>query len=123
MSSPTLSISNVVTRVSGRATRGAEAGRKLGRGKQLALQVLLLFIGFTVIFPILWIATLSLDPRSLSRPTDLKLIPTGASLQAYADVIKQPTNNKISFLGLAFNSFKLAAGTAAASVFVGVLAA
>jgi arabinogalactan oligomer/maltooligosaccharide transport system permease protein len=123
MSSQTLTASNLAARVTGRAKRGTEAGRKLSLGRQLALQALLLFIAFTVIFPILWIVTLSLDPRNISRPTDLKLIPTGASLQAYEDVIRQPTNNKISFLGLAFNSFKLAAGTAAASVIVGVLAA
>jgi arabinogalactan oligomer/maltooligosaccharide transport system permease protein len=123
MSSPTLSVSNLASRVSGRAKRGTEAGRKLSLGKQLALQVLLLAIGFTVVFPILWIATLSLDPRSLSRPTELKLIPTGASLQAYIEVIQQPTNNKISFVGLALNSLKLAGGTAIASVIVGVLAA
>ncbi len=122
MSSETLT-TNLAARVSSRAKRGTEAGRKLPLGRQLALQALLLFIAFTVIFPILWIVTLSLDPRNISRPTDLKLIPTGASLQAYQDVIRQPTSNKISFLGLAFNSFKLAAGTALASVIVGVLAA
>ncbi|MEP7356211.1 MAG: ABC transporter permease subunit [Anaerolineales bacterium] len=110
-------------RVRGRTQRGADAGRKLPLGRQIVIQIILLFIAFTVIFPILWIVTLSLDPRNISRPTTLNLIPTGASLQAYVDVIKQPTSNKISFVGLAFNSFKLAAGTAAASVIVGVLAA
>jgi arabinogalactan oligomer / maltooligosaccharide transport system permease protein len=123
MSSQPLTAAKLATRVTGRTRRGTEAGRKLSLGRQLAVQALLLFIAFTVVFPILWIVTLSLDPRNLSRPIDLKLIPTGASLQAYIDVIKQPTNNKISFLGLTLNSLKLAAGTAAASVLVGVLAA
>ena len=123
MSSSTLTVNNLAARVTGRAKRGTEAGRKLSLGRQLLLQAILLFIAFTVIFPILWIVTLSLDPRNLSRPVDLKLIPTGASLQAYQDVIRQPTNNKISFLGLTLNSLKLAAGTATASVLVGVLAA
>jgi arabinogalactan oligomer/maltooligosaccharide transport system permease protein len=71
----------------------------------------------------LWIVSLALDPRNISRPTSLQLIPPGASLAAFQAVIAQPTNNKISFLGLAFNSLKLAGGTALGSLLVGVLAA
>ena len=99
------------------------AGRSLGLGKQLLMQLLLLFIAFIVLFPILWIVSLSLDPRSILRPTELRLIPPGASAQAYVDVIKRPTNNDISFPNLALNSFKLATGTSLASVAIGILAA
>jgi arabinogalactan oligomer/maltooligosaccharide transport system permease protein len=66
---------------------------------------------------------MSLDPRNISRPTSLELIPPGASLQAYIDVIDRPTSNPVSLPQLAFNSFLLAAGTSLGSLAVGVLAA
>jgi arabinogalactan oligomer/maltooligosaccharide transport system permease protein len=123
MSSQTLSVGNVVARVRGQTAGSTAAGKKLSLARQLALQALLLFIAFTVLFPILWVVSLSLDPRNIARPTELRLIPPGASLQAYIDVIKQPTVNKIDFLHLTLNSLKLAGGTALASVAVAVLAA
>jgi arabinogalactan oligomer/maltooligosaccharide transport system permease protein len=122
MSSQTLSVNNILARIAGRSENAA-AGRKLGLGRQLVLQAILLGIAFTVLFPLLWVVSLALDPRNISRPTDLRLIPEGASLQAFQSVIAQPTINKISFLGLALNSLKLAGGTALASLLVGVLAA
>ena len=44
-----------------------------------------------MLFPVLWVVSLSLDPRDLSRPDSL--IPPSASLDAYAKVIAQPTSN------------------------------
>src|SRR5579859_7502364 len=123
MSSQTLSVGNVVARVRGQTAGSSAAGKKLTLGRQLALQALLLFIAFTVLFPLLWVVSLSLDPRNIGRPTDLRLIPPGASLQAYIDVIKQPTINKIDFVHLTLNSLKLAGGTAFTSVLVAILAA
>ncbi len=105
------------------APRTRVAGRHMGLGKQLMLQLLLLFITFTVLFPILWVVSMSLDPRNLARPTELRLIPPGASLQAYIDVLNKPTTNPVSLQQLAFNSFMLAAGSALTSVLVGVFAA
>ena len=64
-------------------------------------------------FPVLWIVSLSLDPRNLSRPDGLNLIPPGATLEAYAKVLAQPTSNPISFLELALNSFIIAVGDGA----------
>jgi arabinogalactan oligomer/maltooligosaccharide transport system permease protein len=123
MSSQATSAGSILARVTGRSQGSSAAGHKLSLGRQLMLQAILLAIGFTVIFPILWIVSLALDPRNISRPTSLQLIPPGASLAAFQAVIAQPTNNKISFLGLAFNSLKLAGGTALGSLLVGVLAA
>jgi len=123
MSSQSLSIGKVFDRVTGRTQGSTGAGKQLSLGRQLLLQAMLLLIAFTVLFPLLWIVSLALDPRNISRPTSLQLIPPGASLQAFQAVIAQPTNNKISFLGLAFNSLKLAGGTAFGSLAVGVLAA
>jgi arabinogalactan oligomer / maltooligosaccharide transport system permease protein len=85
--------------------------------------VIALVVTFTVLFPILWIVSMALDPRNLSRPDGLNLIPPGASLNAFAEVIRQPTSNPVSFPELAFNSFKIAIGTAFFTVAIGVSAA
>ncbi len=94
---------------------------RLPLGRQLLLQLICLFIAFTVLFPILWIVGMSINPRDIAHPTDI--IPPGATLDAYVKVIKQPTLNPVSFPELAFNSFKIAAGTAIISVALGVSAA
>lgn len=104
-------------------TRAVPAGRRMTLRTQLALQGLCLLIAFTVFFPILWIVSMALDPRNLSRPDGLNLIPPGASLEAFAQVIEQPTSNPVSFPELAFNSLKLAVGTAFFTVAIGVSAA
>jgi arabinogalactan oligomer/maltooligosaccharide transport system permease protein len=96
-------------------------GRPLRWRSQLVLQVICLLIAFTVLLPIVWIFSLALDPRDLSRPDSL--IPPGASLDAFARVIEQPTSDEISLLELARNSFVLASGVALLSVGIGVLAA
>jgi arabinogalactan oligomer/maltooligosaccharide transport system permease protein len=95
----------------------------LSLGRQLALQTLTILILFTVLFPIIWVVALSLDPLNRSRPEGLNLIPQGATLDAYRQVLAQPTNNPISFFELALNSFKIAFGTAFISVLIGVSAA
>jgi arabinogalactan oligomer/maltooligosaccharide transport system permease protein len=108
--------------------RGVRAGtsdaeRRLPIGRQLILQLLLLAITATVLFPLVWVVSMSLDPRNLARPDGLNLIPPGASLDAYAAVIAQPTSNPISFLDLAFNSLKIAIASSAIAVAIGILAA
>lgn len=113
----------ILGRLGGRISGKTTSGRRLSLGRQLLLQLILLFIAFTVIFPIMWIISLSLDPRGLPRPTDLRLIPPGASLNSYAEVMKQPTNNPVSFGQLAFNSFRLALGSSLFAVLIGVSAA
>ncbi len=104
-------------------TASRKPKRELSLGKQLLYQVILLLITFLVIFPILWVVSLSLDPRNISRPTDLNLIPPGASLKAYEKVLQQPTANPVSFGQLALNSTKLGVGVALFSVAIGVSAA
>jgi arabinogalactan oligomer/maltooligosaccharide transport system permease protein len=98
-----------------------QEGRPVPLRQQALLQALCLFIAATVLFPIVWIFSLALDPRNLSRPTSF--IPPGASLDAFARVLAQPTSDEISFLELARNSFLLASSVALFSVLIGVLAA
>jgi len=63
------------------------------------------------------------DPRGLFRPDGLNLIPPGATFAAYEKVLAQPTSNPISFLGLLFNSLKIALLSSSISVLFGVTAA
>ena len=103
-------------------TKGTtEAGRPLKLRTQVILQLICLFITATVLFPIAWIFSLAIDPRNLSRPTGF--IPPGATLDAFARVIAQPTSDQISLLELVRNSFLLASSVSLFSVGIGVLAA
>ena len=103
--------------------RSTEKEKPLPLKQQIALQLVLIGVLITVLFPILWIFSLSIDPRNLFRPEGLNLIPPGASLDAYAKVLTQPTSNDISFLELMLNSLKIALGTAVVAVGLGILAA
>ena len=91
--------------------------------RQAVLQAVTILILLTVLFPIVWVFAISLDPLNRSRPEGLSLIPSNATLEAYGQVLAQPTNNPISFLALAANSLKIAVGTSLVSVTIGVLAA
>ena len=105
-------------------TSSGNQERKLSLGKQILYQLACLGIAFTVMFPLLWILSLSLDSRGLSRPDGLNLIPPdGISFEAYRNVFTQPTSNPVSFLELARNSFFVASVTATLAVLIGVTAA
>lgn len=97
--------------------------RGLSLRRQLVLQLACLGIAITVLFPLIWIVSMSLDPRNISRPYELTLIPPGATLDAYVRVWNQPSANEVSFLTLAKNSLILATATSFFSVAIGVSAA
>lgn len=114
--------------VSAAAGRPVAAPRRSARGRlslprQALLQALCIFALLTVLFPIVWVFALSLDPLNRSRPEGLSLIPSNATLEAYGQVVRQPTNNPVSFLQLLINSLKIALGTSIVSVAIGVSAA
>jgi arabinogalactan oligomer/maltooligosaccharide transport system permease protein len=96
-------------------------GRRLNPANQILLQLACIAIAATVLFPIVWIVGMSLDPRNISRPDSL--IPPGANLDAYARVIARPTLNPVSFIQLALNSLTLAVLISVLSVGLGVMAA
>jgi len=95
--------------------------RPMQWGRQLVLQLVCIAIAVTVLFPMVWILAMSLDPRNIARPDSL--FPPGASLDAYARVIAQPTLNPVSFIRLALNSVIIAVLISAASVTIGAFAA
>ncbi len=103
--------------------RELQASRRLPLGRQLLLQLLCVFISLTVLFPILWVFALSLNPLSKPRPTSFWPWPDTPSLEAYQRVLDKPTNNPVTFWELTFNSLKLALGTSLFAVLVGVSAA
>lgn len=88
---------------------------------QLLYQLLCLLILLIVLFPILWVFAIALDPRDISRPTSL--IPPGASLQSFVKVLQKPTPNPVNFAELARNSLLLAGGVSLFSVVLGTSAA
>jgi arabinogalactan oligomer/maltooligosaccharide transport system permease protein len=97
--------------------------KRLPIWKQLLLQAVALFVAFTVLVPILWVVSMSLDPRDIARPTEFTLIPPGASFDAYLKVLDRPTANPVTFTELLINQLKLAGGVSFFSVLIGVFAA
>ncbi len=87
------------------------------------VQIFLLLVLVVVLFPVIWIISMSLDPRSFSRPTGLTIIPPGATLDAYRKVLTQPSPNPVTFLQLLRNSLLVSGGTAVGAVVIGTSAA
>ncbi len=101
--------------------------------QQILLQVFLLCVTATVLFPIMWIFSLALDPRNIGQPLELRLIPPGASLQAFDKVLLQPfellckdpsnLSSCMTFGTLLKNSLIVALGTSLVAVILGSSAA
>lgn len=87
------------------------------------IQLFLLFVLVVVLFPVVWIVSMSFDPRDFSRPTGLTLTPPGATLEAYRKVLTQPSPNPVTFPQLLRNSLLVAGGTAIGAVVIGTSAA
>jgi arabinogalactan oligomer/maltooligosaccharide transport system permease protein len=97
-------------------------GRDLPLWRQILLQVLTLIVAAEVLFPIMYIVTMSFSSKT-TRPSSLELIPREFSLTAYQQVLDHPTANPVSFNQLLSNSFLLSAGVGLVSLFVAVSAA
>ncbi len=101
--------------------------------KQIGLQIFLLAITASVLFPILWIVSMALDPRGIDKPLELTLIPPGASLEAFRKVLFDPfellcknpsdPSSCMTFGKLLINSLLVALGTSVAAVALGSSAA
>ena len=94
---------------------------KMTLKKQIISQILAILVLLAVIFPVLWIISMAIDPRDVSRPSTL--IPPGASLDAFAKIFSKPTSNPVTFLELLRNSTMLAIGVSALTVLIGTTAA
>jgi arabinogalactan oligomer / maltooligosaccharide transport system permease protein len=101
--------------------------------KQLALHFFLLLVMAGVMFPILWIFSLALDPRDIDKPLTLTLIPPGASFDAFRRVLIEPwgllcrnpsdPSSCMTFMLLLKNSLIVALGTSVIAVILGSSAA
>jgi arabinogalactan oligomer/maltooligosaccharide transport system permease protein len=101
--------------------------------RQIGLQLFLLAILATVLFPIMWIVSMALDPRNIDKPLELTLIPPGASFAAFRKVLLEPfgllcTNPTdpstcMTFSKLLANSLLVALGTSLFAVSLGATAA
>lgn len=93
--------------------------------RQIFLQLFLLFMVVLVMFPILWIVSMAIDPRGISRPTDLNLIPANATLDAFYQLLTQPFSNVLPmyFSELMMNSLFIALGVSLFTVVLGSSAA
>ena len=103
-------------------TSREEGGRGLPLWRQLLLQVLTILITIEVMFPIMYIITMSFSSET-RRPSQLQLFPREFSLVAYKQVLDYPTANPVSFLELLRNSFLLSFSVGLLAVLIAVSAA
>jgi arabinogalactan oligomer / maltooligosaccharide transport system permease protein len=94
---------------------------KMTFSRQLISQIIAAAVLISVLFPVLWVISISLDPTNNVRPTSL--LPSGASLNAYISVFQKPTENPVSFLELLRNSTLLSVSVSILSVLFGTSAA
>jgi ABC-type maltose transport system permease subunit len=100
--------------------------KKIGLGTQILLQIFLIFMLVVVMFPVLWIVSMAIDPRGISRPSDLTLIPPGASFDSFSRLLNEPFSNlsrNVYFSDMLGNSLFTALGTAVFTVALGASAA
>lgn len=101
--------------------------------QQIGLQVFLLSVTAIVLFPIMWMIAIAIDPRNIDKPLELTLIPPGATMDAFKEVLTQPytqlcrnpadPSTCMTFLKLMGNSLLVALGTSLFSVVLGASAA
>lgn len=119
----TLPKKNFVTRFFTMDSSGGKGtGRRLPVWRQLLLQLLCLFLFIEVMFPLMYVITMSLSSKS-ERPSALALFPTEFSLIGFKQVLTQPTANPVTFLVLLRNSTLLSFGVGLVALGIAVSAA
>src|SRR5574340_94278 len=98
------------------------SGEKLPLYRQLGIQLICLLITAEVMFPIMYIITLSLSSTG-ARPSKLELFPKEISFVAYQQVLSRPTANPVDFITLLRNSALLSISVGLISLLIAVSAA
>lgn len=122
MTASTSSSKNPIIRFLNINTSGQTGGRNLPLWRQILLQLLALAILASVMFPIMYIITLSFSSKT-TRPSQLELIPKEISFVAYRQVLDKPTGNPVTFIELLRNSFVLSMGVGLVALLVAVTSA
>jgi arabinogalactan oligomer/maltooligosaccharide transport system permease protein len=101
--------------------------------RQIGLQLFLLTVLASVLFPLLWIFSMALDPRNIDKPLELTILPPGASFDAFRRVLLEPWNllcrepnnpaSCMTFTKLMINSLAVSLGVALFAVVLGSSAA
>jgi arabinogalactan oligomer/maltooligosaccharide transport system permease protein len=101
--------------------------------RQIALLLFLLAVTAFVLFPLLWIFSIALDPRNIDKPLELRLIPPGASLNSFRKILVEPfrllcknpsdVSTCMTFPRLLGNSLLVSLGTSVIAVILGASAA
>jgi arabinogalactan oligomer / maltooligosaccharide transport system permease protein len=86
----------------------------------IGAQLFLLFLSAVVLFPLLWVLAMALDPRDITRPDSL--IPPGASLASFQRLFTQPQANGVYVIDALKNSLMVAGGTALLAAVIGATA-
>lgn len=113
---------NPIVRFFNLNTSGEVGGREFPLWKQILMQLLALSIAAEVMFPIMYVITMSLSSKT-TRPSSLQLFPTEISFGAYRQVLDHPTGNPVSFIELLRNSFFLSVGVGLVALLIAVSAA
>lgn len=113
---------NIIVRFLTMNTSGEVGGRDLPLWRQLLLQLIAFLILAEVMFPIMYIITLSFSSKS-TRPSSLELFPREISLVAYQQVLDRPTANPVTFVELLRNSFLLSFSVGLIALLIAVTAA
>ena len=103
--------------------RGGHHVTRSERIEDVFAHIALIFIALTVLYPLIWVTSMALDSRNISRPTSLDLIPPGANLDAFHRVLTEPLANNVMFTTLLKNSLILALGVSLSVVVLAVSAA
>ena len=114
---------NILVRFFTMDTAGTKGvGRKLPLWRQIVIQLLCLIIFAEVMFPLMYVITMSLKSTG-ERPSSLQLFPTEFSLVAFKQVLERPTANPVTFLTLLRNSFLLSFSVGLIAILIAVTAA
>lgn len=100
---------------------------------QFVTHMFLIAVTISVLFPIVWMVSIAIDPRNIDKPLELNLIPAGASFESFRKVLFEPNpllctnpadvSTCMTFGKLLVNSLYVSLGTALFSVVLGASAA
>ncbi|MCO5220382.1 MAG: ABC transporter permease subunit [Thermomicrobiales bacterium] len=118
-----LAAEETIARATPKTKRKRDTSAHSGLIEDILAHIALIVIAATVLFPVVWVVSMSLDGRNISRPTSLAIIPPNPSLDAYRRVLTEPQANNVMFSTMLKNSLLLSIGVSLVVVVFAVTAA